>query len=205
VNLEQVVKISGILTGGIALATLAVTQVQLRHEQEKSEIREWQETAVFSIVSHAPVTGISESAIQDQYNKLARDRFKELPRDEIQTPALERTLMTVVSRGAIQQKSDGNFAFVVGPAVTQDFECRQISGNFIAQLVQQHPGLYTFDDIEQRLHTANECALDEAGFRGLISGMIMMGAIVQGKAGKVAPGPGPYAGPKSPMGSLVQP
>ena len=203
-NLERWVKIIGIIAGGASLVTLAVTLVQLHNDYKQAEIRDWQDTAVFSIVSHAPVTGITEKDIQSEYNARARDRFKELPREEIQTPALERTLLRVISAHAVQQLSDGSFAFAAGPAITADLECRQISGNYIQQLVLQHPGSYNFDELQQHLKTARHCELSDEDFGLLIGTMTSMGAIVQ-RSEKFFPGPGPYAPTSSPPASAKRP
>jgi hypothetical protein len=188
-NLERWVKIIGIVAGVASLASVAVTLVELHTDIKQSEIRDWQDTAVFSIVSHAPVTGISEADIQGQFNAQARDHYKELPREAIQTPALERTILRVISAHAIQQLSNGNFAFVPGLPMTSDFECVQISGHYIQQLVVQHPDSFNLDELQQHLKTSKLCELSDIEFNQLIATMTHMGAIINRK-GKFSPNPG---------------
>lgn len=132
------------------------------------------------------MTGISEADIQVQFNARARDRYKELPREEIQTPALERTILRVISAHAIQQLSDGNFAFVPGLPVTPDFECTQISGHYIQQLVLQHSGSFNFDELQQHLKTSKLCELSDNDFNALIGTMTQMGVIIN-RNGKFFP------------------
>jgi hypothetical protein len=186
-NLEQWVKIFAILTGVASLVTVAITLQQIHHDYRRAEIKDWQKTAIFSIVSHAKVTGISEKEIQEKYNALARDAYKELPREELQTAALERALLEVISMHAIQQLTDGSFAFAAGPPVTSDMQCRQVSGDFIMQLVVHSPGTYTFDELHQHLKTEHLCEFTDADFGGLIGQMTIMGVLIQ-DAGKFSPG-----------------
>jgi hypothetical protein len=208
-NLERWVKVCAIVTGVVSLISVAVALLQLHYDLAKQETREWQQTAVFSIISHAPVTGITEKEIQSEYNARARDAFKELPREELTTSALERTLLGVIATHAIQQLSNGSFAFTSGPPVLPDMECNQVSGDFLIQYLLRHPGEDTAAGLEQHLKTAHLCELTEDEFGSLIHMMTRAGAITQ-KDGKYLPGVSvfeqiPPPGASVPPGRLKKP
>jgi hypothetical protein len=47
-GLERWVKIAGIITGAAALASVAITLIQLHNDFAQAEIRDWQDTAGFA-------------------------------------------------------------------------------------------------------------------------------------------------------------
>ena len=159
----------------VALVTLALTSVQLRNDYLKRQIKEWQDVAVFSIISDAPLRGLTISEIQAKYKEMANDLPKELPREEIQTQALKRTLLNLISSQAITFRNDGRYGVVVGPfpMPPEMIETRQVmqeAGSYILQVVVPNRNQYTLQTLAEKVHRRFQKLTDEQ-FNQLIGEM----------------------------------
>jgi putative Ca2+/H+ antiporter (TMEM165/GDT1 family) len=95
-KIQKWANIIGVVSAVIALSSLAVTLGNIRSDSVKARINEWQEVAVFSIISDAKLEGVSFGDIQSQYKTKAADLPDELPRTEIQTQALKKVLLSTL-------------------------------------------------------------------------------------------------------------
>ena len=97
-KVEYAAKAAGAISALAALCTLSITLVQIRNDYQKAQIREWQEVVVYSMIADAAGAGMTTTELQNKYRGAAVDLPQELPREEIQTQALKRTLLNLISK-----------------------------------------------------------------------------------------------------------
>jgi hypothetical protein len=180
----------GMVSAAIALASLAITLENIRRDTEKARIIEWQEVAVFSIITDAGLDGLSFNDIQSQYKIKAGDLADELPRTEIQTQALRRVLLSLLAKRAISLRSDGKYGVPLESTSVQalrDLEKRREIiklGQEVLQIVSEHPGLYTANQLEIMLK--DKFTFSNQDFTLLLSDMQAEGNISFDSKGKIS-------------------
>jgi hypothetical protein len=180
----------GVISAVIALASLAVTVGNMRSDAVKARTNEWQEVAVFSIISEAKLEGISFADIQSQYKTKAADLPDELPRTEIQTQALKRVLLSLLAKRAISVRSDNRYGVALEPTPYQahgeyekDLRINEI-GDEVFKIVSEQPGRYTKEELATLLRGRFE--FTDVEFGKLLIEMEQLGAIKTDSDGKLS-------------------
>src|SRR3954468_20068815 len=94
----------------VAMGALAVQGGQLKRDADNKQVLEWQEVTVYSIIDKTGARGASFADIQRDYKNEAADLPAEMPRTEIQTQALKRALLQLMSKRAIGRLRSGSYA-----------------------------------------------------------------------------------------------
>lgn len=188
-KIQRWANIIGVASAVIALSSLAVTVANIRSDAVKARINEWQEVAVFSIISDAKLEGVSFSDIQSQYKTKAGDLPDELPRTEIQTQALKRVLLSLLAKRAISVRSDGRYGVALDSTPFQAFGEYERGlrmdkiGDEVLKIVLEQPGRYTKEELATLLRGRFE--FTDVEFARLLTNMEHMGAIKFDGNGKI--------------------
>src|SRR5688572_4112923 len=97
-RIESIAKVGGLISALAAVISLAVSASQIRSDLRASEVREWQEVTVYSIVTDAGNVGISREQIRSKLQSAAPDYGRQLPSSSISTEALKRTLLSLTAK-----------------------------------------------------------------------------------------------------------
>ena len=183
-------KAAAVVSAIAALMSVAIATWQIKSDLKKVQIRDWQNTVVFSILRQAPLDGLTFEEIQSRYEQAARDYKEELPRETIQTPALTNAILGLLAQHAITVRSDGTkygVAFdTIPPSATAALIRNQMMNDaidYISLKVHDSPGITEAELIRDVRITYP--VFSEQNITTLISRGISTNNLIRGADGKL--------------------
>ena len=157
--MKRLIKASGLISAAIAAAALIFVLYRAYSEFNAQRIRNWQEVVVFRVIEEAGLPGITFEDIRTKYRDEVTDfNGFQIPKDQIQSPALKRILLDLLTKHVVTVLRDGHYRILTDPmALSEQLMERgnklQPVALALMDLLRTEGGKHSVSDLERILLT----------------------------------------------------